>query len=175
MIDPGPLRSCIISRNVEASMRCITLVLVVVAAIAATGQAAAQTALPDTENGRYSITAVPEGALRLDGRTGQVSLCSKRQAGWACQLVPDERNALESEIALLQRQNATLKKELISRGIPLPAGMRAPEPGADRTDEFVLKLPSDAEVDRVMGFFEKVWRRLVDLVQTTQKDRERKG
>ena len=43
--------------------------------------------------------------LRLDTRTGQVSLCAKQSAGWACNAVPDERNALENEITRLQREN----------------------------------------------------------------------
>jgi len=84
--------------------------------------ALAQTPPPDSENGRYSFNQVPEGLLRLDGRTGQVSLCDKRAAGWSCQAVPDERNALEAEINRLQSETAKLKKELIARGIPLPSG-----------------------------------------------------
>ena len=31
--------------------------------------------------------------LRLDTRTGQVSLCAKKDTGWACSAVPDERQA----------------------------------------------------------------------------------
>ncbi len=34
--------------------------------------ASAQTAAPDTENGRYSFSRVEDGHLRLDQRTGQV-------------------------------------------------------------------------------------------------------
>ena len=64
----------------------------------------AQTATPDSENGRYSFNPVSDGVLRLDTRTGQVSHCSRSDAGWACKLIPDERSALESEIARLQDQ-----------------------------------------------------------------------
>jgi hypothetical protein len=64
--------------------------------------ASAQTATPDSENGRYSFSPVADGVLRLDTRTGQVSQCSRSDAGWACKVVPDERSALETEIARLQ-------------------------------------------------------------------------
>ena len=63
--------------------------------------ASAQTATPDTENGRYSFYPVADGVLRLDTRTGQISQCSQSDAGWACKAVPDERSALETEIARL--------------------------------------------------------------------------
>jgi hypothetical protein len=55
--------------------------------------ASAQTATPDSENGRYSFNPVADGVLRLDTRTGQVSQCSRSDAGWACKVVPDERSA----------------------------------------------------------------------------------
>jgi hypothetical protein len=38
--------------------------------------ASAQTATPDSENGRYSFNPVADGVLRLDTRTGQISQCA---------------------------------------------------------------------------------------------------
>ena len=61
--------------------------------------------------------------LRLDTRTGAVSLCAKQAAGWACNAVPDERAALENEIARLQRENGALKKDMLARNLPLPGGV----------------------------------------------------
>jgi hypothetical protein len=134
--------------------------------------ASAQTATPDTENGRYSFNPVPDGVLRLDTRTGQVSQCNRSDAGWACKVVPDERSALESEIGRLQGENATLKKQLLARGLPIPG---APGPPVAKPGEPELKLPSDAEVDKVISFLEKVWRRLIEMATAVQKDVERKN
>jgi hypothetical protein len=144
---------------------------VLAAAILAAPAAHGQTAAPDSENGRYSFNQVAEGLLRLDGRTGQVSLCNKRTVGWSCQSVPDERTALEAEIGRLQSETASLKKELISRGIALPGGIKSSERAPEKSDEPALKLPSDADMERVMGFLEKVWRRLIDVVQSMQKEK----
>jgi hypothetical protein len=121
---------------------------------------------PDSENGRYTFSAVADGTLRLDTRTGAVSICARKDAGWACTLVPDERQALENEIARLQRENGALKKDMLARGLPLPGGL-ASAPSAERQRELNLKvpLPSDAEIDRVMSAFEKMWRRLQEMVQ----------
>jgi hypothetical protein len=110
--------------------------------------------------------------LRLDTRTGQVSQCSKSDAGWICNAVPDERSALETEIARLQGENATLKKELLARGLPLP-GVQSPP--VARPSEPELKLPSDAEVDKVIRFLEKAWRRLLEMGREAQKDVEKKN
>jgi hypothetical protein len=134
--------------------------------------ASAQTATPDSENGRYSFSPMGDGALRLDTRTGQVSQCSRSDAGWACRAVPDERAALETEIARLQGENATLKKELLSRGLPVPG---VPSPSGAKPEEPELKLPSDAEVNKVISFLERVWRRLIELGRNVQKDVEKKN
>ena len=90
--------------------------------------ASAQNGAPDTENGRYSFNRVEDGYLRLDQRTGQVSVCARRNLGWSCHPVPDERTALEDEIARLQRDNAALKKEMLARGITPPGGSAAQAP-----------------------------------------------
>ena len=122
---------------------------------------------PDSADGRFTLHRTDEGYLRLDGRSGQVSLCLKRSAGWECQAVPDERSALEGEIARLQADNAQLKRELLAHNLPLPGGMR---PGISGREEERLQLPSDAELNQMMTFVEKVWKRMVEMIVTTQKD-----
>lgn len=145
------------------------------AALSLTGGAAlAQTAPADTEQGRFSFHKVDEGFLRLDTRSGQVSLCNHKSLGWACETIPDERSALENEIARLQNGNAALKKELLARGLALPETVK-PEPPLAKSDkseksDLELKLPSQADIDRVMTFMERVWRRMVEAANNLQKD-----
>jgi hypothetical protein len=50
--------------------------------------------------------------------------------------------------ARLQGENATLKKELLGRGLSLPG---VPGASGAKPDEPELKLPSDAEVDKVVA------------------------
>src|SRR4051794_10973643 len=111
---------------------------------------------PDTENNRYQFNRVEDGYLRLDLKTGQGSLCSRRPGGWACQAGADDRAADDGEIARLQGENAALKKAMLDRGAPLPGGV-TPDPPAARGDRD-LKLPSHADVDRMVTAVEKVWR-----------------
>src|SRR3954454_14674839 len=102
--------------------------LIVVAGLALAAPAYAQNG-PDNEDGRYTFHRIEDGYLRFDGRSGQVSTCARKPTGWICQVVPDERNALESEIARLQGDNVALKRELLSHNLPLPSGTKA-EPQA---------------------------------------------
>jgi hypothetical protein len=142
--------------------------LLITAFVAIAPAAHAQTA-PDNENGRYSFSAVNDGMLRLDTRTGAVSLCAKKDSGWSCNTVPDERSALDNEIARLQRENGALKKDMLARGLPLPSGVSGNVASADQQRELnvTVPLPSDAEIDRVMTTFEKMWRRMIEIVRKT--------
>lgn len=130
--------------------------LACVLAPAALAQAPATKAAPENENGRYSMSPVADGMLRLDTRTGQVSLCRQKTDGWTCEATADDRAAYEKEIARLQDKVAGLEAELGRR------------PGVD------LKLPSEAEVDRVMKFFESVFRRFIGMIEGLQREHEQK-
>ena len=143
------------------------LMIALIAASACLGASAHAQPTPDSENGRYSFSTVPDGVLRLDTRTGQVSLCAKQAAGWSCNLVPDERSALENEIARLQRENGTLKKDMLARNLPLPRDVTGLPPPGQRELNLKVPMPSDAEIDRMMTAFEKMWRRLTDMMQRT--------
>jgi len=142
----------------------------------------------ENDNGRFTFKEVPDGILRLDGRTGHVSLCS-RVTEWACRTLADDRVALENEIGRLFDENATLRKQLeearrapvppetvppstatpspVTPTIPPPAAAPAPKQG-----ERELTLPSDADLNRMMTFLEKMWRRLLDMAQRTQRELE---
>ena len=60
-----------------------------------------------------------------------------------------------------------------------PAGgnrLRGPNVGMvqiGRCGEPELKLPSDVEVDKVISFLEKVWRRLIEMGRAVQKEVEK--
>jgi hypothetical protein len=135
--------------------------------------AAAEDAAPDSEGGRYMFSKVADGFVRLDTRSGEVALCSQRNVGWACEAAPEDRAVLENEIARLRGENAALKKDILSRGLPLPPGAM-PEPpvaqnGEPQNGESRLRLPSDADVDRVMALVGRAWHRLVEALERAQK------
>jgi len=158
-----------------------TLAAVVFALALPGAGAAAGPAMPDTENGRYALSTTPDGVLRLDTRTGAVSTCSNSGTGWACYAVPDERAALDSEIGRLQADNEKLKKELASRAPVVTGKIEEPLPKSDSLKKsepkvaegerrIEIPLPSDRDMDRMMSFLERAWRRLIEMANRVQKD-----
>jgi hypothetical protein len=145
------------------------------------GAGAAAQAAPDTENGRYALSPTPDGVLRLDTRTGAVSTCNNSGAGWACYAVPDERAALDAEIGRLQVDNDKLKAELAAREPTVAGKIEEPLPKSDSLKKaepkvaegerkIEIPLPSDRDMDRMMSFLERAWRRLIEMANRVQKD-----
>jgi hypothetical protein len=133
--------------------------------------------MPDTENGRYALSQTADGVIRLDTRTGAVSSCNNSPSGWACYVVPDERKAMDEEVGRLQAENEKLKAELASRepaakvdeALPKSDKRAAPKT-AEGDRKIEIPLPSDQDVDRVMSFLERAWRKLIDMANRVQKD-----
>ena len=160
--------------------------LLVAAALAfAVGAASAQP-MPDAENGRYALSPIADGVLRLDTRTGAVSTCTNSGTGWACYTVPDERAALDAEIGRLEADNEKLKAQLAARDQapdkidePLPKTDQLKPPPQPKVAEgerkieiprIEIPLPSDRDMDRMVSALEQAWRRLVDIANRVQKD-----
>lgn len=152
----------------------------IVAVTTVSGTLVAAQSAPDGDNGRYSMTPIPEGVLRLDTRTGTVSTCTRNGAGWACYAVPDERSALDAEIGRLQAEVETLKGQVaagppvsgkIDEALPKSDSLKKGEPKSAEGDrKLEIPLPSDQDLDRMMSFLEKAWRRLIDMANRVQKD-----
>lgn len=169
-------------------------VLALLVAVSGAGGAVAETPLPDGENGRYTFTPSADGVVRLDTRTGKVSTCTDKGSGWACYAIADERAAFDAETGRLQAEidrlkqeadalraaNDSLKAQLASAGQSggkideaLPKSDRLPQPQVTEKDgqrKLEIPLPSDQDVNRVMSFLERAWRRLVETANRLQRD-----
>jgi len=142
-------------------------VIVALGALCLTGNAAfAAEPVPDSENGRYTFSPTADGLMRLDTRTGIVSNCNNSAAGWACYAVPDERKALDEEIGRLQAENSRLKAQVAAAS----SGKGDDKQTADSQRKIEIPLPSDQDMDRVVSFLQRAWKRLVDMANQVQKD-----
>jgi len=113
-------------------------------ALFATGPASAANPAPAdaTENGRYAMTPVDGGFLRLDTRNGMVSLCKIESGAAICRAATEERTALENEIDRLAKQNEALKKQQ--------------SPSA---------LPTRQDFDRALDYAEQFMRRMMRIMR----------
>jgi hypothetical protein len=122
----------------------------------------AQPALPekpadagDAVNGRFLMTPVAEGFLRLDTRSGQVSLCTLNAGQAQCRASADERAALEAEIDRLGKENAALKAQ---------APKIAQGPKAAPDDE-------ERRFDRALDRAERFLRRMMQIFRDSSGDK----
>jgi hypothetical protein len=178
-MNPSPSKFSSAVATAAIFVSCLVAPCLVALCLGGVGAAVAQAA--DTENGRYALSTVADGVVRLDTRTGAVSTCNNVGTGWACYAVPDERAALDAEIGRLQADNEKLKSQLAAReptvtgkiDEPLPKAdsLKKPAPKvADGERKIEIPLPSDRDMDRMMSFLEQAWRRLVDMANRMQKD-----
>jgi hypothetical protein len=136
-------------------------------------------AASDTDNGRFTLSPVADGFLRLDTRTGVVSTCANKN-GWTCRVVPDERAALDAEIGRLQADNKRLTDELARRDTvsgkteaPLAkedskkSAQAAPEGKASPGKKIELQLPPEHE--KLLALMDRVWDRLIEMAVRLQK------
>jgi hypothetical protein len=173
-------------RTAKSSSKFLGLVVLALC-LAGAGQALAG-AMPETENGRYALSPAGDGVLRLDTRTGAISTCNNSGAGWACYAVPDERAAMDAEIGRLQADigrlqadNEKLKADLASREPTVPGKIEEVLPKSDSLKKgepkvaegerkIEIPLPSDRDMDRMMSFLERAWRRLIEMANRVQRD-----
>jgi hypothetical protein len=131
----------------EVHMRRTLLVLILLCVAGATLAEPADPAA--AENGRYAMTPVQDGFLRLDTRTGAVAMCRLVNGAPECRLAADERAALDNEIGRLQAENRDLR-------------LKGPGAGAAHPPSGLL---SEQDMDRALSFAEKFMRGMMRIMR----------
>jgi hypothetical protein len=54
--------------------------------------------------------------------------------------------------------------------LPKQDSLKPPAPKAEAERKIEIPLPSDRDMDRVMSFLERAWRRLVEMANRVQRD-----
>ena len=138
-----------------------TKVLSAVALLAALTASASAEPLP-TDKGRYTMTPVEGGFMRLDSETGAVALCTRKGETWACEPV-DDKAASGDDKAKLEAENKALKDRVKDLEATAPDG-KAPDgpPGG------ITKLPTEKEVDEALDYVERMYKKFRDRLQKIQ-------
>lgn len=139
-------------------MRVALAVLICGAFIApVSAQTPADNALATSENNRFQMTPAANGFLRLDTRTGTVSLCTISNAAAAnafpeCRAAADDRAVLMAEIDRLVKRNSELEN-------------------AARIVRPLAGLPSKEDAGRALDMAEDFLRRMMRVMRDETKDR----
>lgn len=147
----------------------MTRTLIAVAAVLLAGSALAVAQGSIRSDGRYLVSEVEDGILRVDRESGLVSICRERRREWRCELVPDDRQALESEIYRLRDENRRLRRRLTDVD---PEGSR--RFGYDRQPEYddlgEPGLMTKKEVDEAMDTLEYMMKRFMGAADRLRED-----
>jgi len=133
----------------------------------------------DGPRNHFSFVRVDDGFLRFDLETGQVAYCNSHKDGWGCQVVPENRSALEREVQSLKNEVGALKRQVEDlRQPPPPPRPPAPIPppaSPPAQGGIMLDAPGHNGVDRASAMLQDVWQRLVETIIGFKNDVLRKS
>ncbi|NKN34949.1 hypothetical protein HFC70_01120 [Agrobacterium sp. a22-2] len=133
-------------------MKSTTLLAIVAASLLASAALAQEV----SETGRFQMEKSEDGFVRLDTRTGAMTLCREKDGALVCLMAADERAAYEEDLALLEKRVQALE-QLSQTG----SGLAAPS-----------ATPSDEEVERSIGIMERFMRSFFGLVEEFKQNEE---
>jgi hypothetical protein len=105
---------------------------------------------------RFQLERTDEGYVRMDTRTGAMSLCRERSGQLVCAPAADERTAYEEDIATLQDQLETLEERV--------------EALESVSSEAKSELPSEDEFEQTLGLMERFFRKFMGIVKDFEKE-----
>lgn len=118
---------------------------------------------PSDENGRFTLSPVDGGFMRLDTRSGEVSLCTKKVDAWACEAVKDSNSTLEA----LREENQALKNHIKSLEEGMAPNNKSTENGypTEPPAGSMTKLPTEEEIDQAFDYVERMYKKLRDRIE----------
>jgi hypothetical protein len=106
---------------------------------------------------RYTLEKSADGYVRMDRKTGEMSICAERSGQLVCRLAADERSAYQDQVDRLQERLSDLEKRVAE----METAPRLKLDGA---------LPSEEDFEKSLGYMERFFRRFMDIVKDFDKD-----
>lgn len=122
--------------------------------------AAGEAIAPDDESA-FTMTPAEGRHLKIDRRTGRVSVCSEESGSWSCRLVADDRLAYEEEIERLQSETERLEDRV---------GELEQELATRSEGENWIGPEDEKKLDEFLDFSDKAIRRFFGMVQDLKRD-----
>lgn len=118
--------------------------------------------------GRFTMQPADGGFIRLDTATGDIAMCAKAGPGFECKPVKDDRD-LQREIARLSDENKALKAEIKRLEELHGTGGEAGRPPQK------FELPSEEDVDKALGYLERMFKKFRDKMKELDSTEPKKG
>lgn len=117
----------------------------------------AQSPMPAGSAGRFTMNPVDGGVLRLDTETGALSMCKQVSGSWTCTMLPDDRTAVDAEVAQLKKENADLKASV--KRLEELAGL--PDDGKRGR----AQLPTEEDIDKAMNYVQRMLKKFKEKLK----------
>ncbi len=118
------------------------------------------------EENRFDIKPAGDGFIKLDKRTGGLTHCRQVDQNWTCKALNDDSTELSASVEDLLADAAKIKQE--NRDLKAKVAQLEEKLAKLEANPKELKLPSDEDVDKIMGFFEKLMQRFMDFARQMQ-------
>jgi hypothetical protein len=112
-------------------------------------------AYAQSDDERYTLEKSPNGYVRMDKHTGEMSICQEQSGQLVCKLAADERSAFESEVDRLQGSVEALEKRVTA----LEADKKS-------------YLPTDQDVDKSIDTMQRFLRGFFDIVKEFDEEQK---
>lgn len=121
----------------------------------------------ETGADRYRLEKTPDGYVRMDTQTGEMSLCTESQGGLVCRLAADERTAMQDEVERLEGALKALEDRM-ARVDALE--QRVAKLENSLAAKFEDSLPTEEDLNRTIGFMERFFRSFMGIVKDFEND-----
>jgi len=143
----------------------------------------------ENAKGRYSMSPVDGGVMRLDRETGVLVICARVGNEIACKGVEDKTNVpQQDEVAALRQENKQLKQRIkdmledMESGEP-PMGSHGYGPHARMHGDMHgdnmqgssgsrFERPTEEQVDQALDYMTRVYKKIRDRVREIDKDQQ---
>jgi len=113
------------------------------------------------ETTTYTLERTETGYVRMNNRTGEMSICQERAGQLVCKLAAEERLAYDEDIADLKARVAKLEDTVSNMG-RLPPAVRD-------------SLPSSEDFERGLSYIEKFMRRFMGIAKEFENEGKESG
>jgi flagellar motility protein MotE (MotC chaperone) len=114
------------------------------------------------ETDRYRLEKSANGYVRMDTRTGAMSICEEHSGQLICKMAADERAAYQDEIDRLQGSVKALDERVTKLENSLSAQLES-------------KLPSEEDFNKSMSYMERFFRSFMNIVKDMDKENSDSG